>query len=269
MNQRNENGAEANQKSVVVRKRRRRLMPPTTLAWPSSSVNGNSQPLPSLTNSSTVSSNDADRHQVTRQSLDEKAVAPLPQKISRRTHHCAMSFKNNKHGKNQQQQQIQQQQWIDKHMPATSAALCVAPKKIREVKEWIEARIHQNNYRDVGRQSSANHQAMCMAKLMILVGAPGIGKSTLVHVLANEIGLTVLEWNDTYGEYSRNQHAEGGIQYQSQIASFEEFLTSVTFPYEQVSRSDKGSGKNAKRSSIVLLDELPNLHTPEAEQQFR
>ena len=275
MNQRNGNGANAKQKSIVIRKRRRRLVPPTTLAWPSSSsVDGNSQPLPSLTNSSTVSGNEGNMQKSLQQSLDKNAVAPLPHKTSRRTYHGALAFKNgNQRPSQSKQQQQQKQQWIDKHMPATTTALCVAPKKVREAKEWIEARLNCQNQkvsRDIGWQSSSSHQAMAMAKLMILVGGPGIGKSTLVHVLANELELTVLEWNDSYGEYSRNGHdGGGGIQYQSQIASFEEFLSSVAFPYEQVSRSEKGSRNNGRSKSVVLLDELPNLHTPEAETQFR
>jgi hypothetical protein len=83
-----------------------------------------------------------------------------------------------------------------------------------------------------------------------------------------------LEWNDSYGDYNGNSNGNGGggIQYQSQIASFEDFLSSVAFPYEAVSRSgekSKSMDNNGRGTSVVLLDELPNLHTPEAEAQFR
>ena len=72
----------------------------------------------------------------------------------------------------------------------------------------------------------------------MLVGSPGIGKSILINVLANELNIEVLRWNDIHvdynmngGEYgmgSRGRDNGGGgyLPYQSQLSSFEEFLNS-------------------------------------------
>ena len=62
---------------------------------------------------------------------------------------------------------------------------------------------------------------------MILVGSPGIGKSTLVKVLANEMKLQLLTWNDAPVDYRYEEAVRGEellLPYQSALASFEEFL---------------------------------------------
>jgi hypothetical protein len=275
MKSHNEN--ESGTKAVVIRKRRRRLLPPTTLAWPSS-IDQQSQPLPSLTNSSsgTVDINidsatrsaigsgicnlSDSRNMAHDRSKKKSSVVPLVQSKTTRTRQMNAN------------RQTSQQQWIDKHIPTSNTALCVAPKKVREVKDWIEARLNYQNQRSFTTTTVGNNHNP--EKLLILVGPPGVGKSTLVSVLAHEMGLSVLEWNDSYGDYNGNSNGNGGggIQYQSQIASFEDFLSSVAFPYEAVSRSgekSKSMDNNGRGTSVVLLDELPNLHTPEAEAQFR
>jgi len=278
----NENGTKLVVKPVVViRKRRRRLLPPSTLAWPSS-IDQQSQPLPSLTNSSNSATRSVSgihnlsgsRNMTHDRSKKKNSVVqvPLSQFQGKTT--------RQKNANRQPSQQKQQQQWIDKHIPSSNIALCVAPKKVREVKDWIEARLNYQNQSFTTGRNNLNAHALQPSysnpeKLLILVGPPGIGKSTLVNVLAHEMGLSVLEWNDSHGDYNGNcngngnGNGDGGIQYQSQIASFEEFLSSVAFPYEAVSRSGVKSLDNGRGSSVVLLDELPNLHTPEAEAQFR
>jgi Mrp family chromosome partitioning ATPase len=64
--------------------------------------------------------------------------------------------------------------WADKHTPGNSADLAIAPAKVKAVSEWMQAP---------------------SSKLLVLVGKPGIGKSTMVRVLARELALELMEWN--------------------------------------------------------------------------
>ena len=73
-------------------------------------------------------------------------------------------------------------------------------------------------------------------KLMILTGAPGIGKSAMVRALACEMNIEILSWDDSQIEYNNtNNNADyyysdaitggGHLPYQSRLDSFDTFLT--------------------------------------------
>jgi cell cycle checkpoint protein len=56
--------------------------------------------------------------------------------------------------------------WTDRYAPTKLEDLCIAPKKVKQVKEWLEDGT---------------------AGMLILVGSPGIGKSTLVKILCRKV----------------------------------------------------------------------------------
>ena len=140
--------------------------------------------------------------------------------------------------------------WIDKHAPQLIKEVCVAPKKIEEVRQFLNSHVEYTTYQRRRTNNNHNHQQQDNAvvnpwdipinpiqpqtKLQILVGSPGIGKSILINVLANELNIEVLRWNDIHvdynmnsggGEYGMGSGSGGGyLPYQSQLSSFEEFL---------------------------------------------
>jgi len=137
----------------------------------------------------------------------------------------------------------------------------------------------------------------------------------MVRVIAEEMNISVVEWNDTCGEYGGGWRASssigsgGGTNGSSHPSSsmdlFEEFLQSVSLPYNPVleekdsKKEDEGENEDedeeemfvvkhrarttvtsgtkkiGSMSSIVLLDELPNLHghqypmLPALQESFR
>jgi cell cycle checkpoint protein len=160
--------------------------------------------------------------------------------------------------------------WVDQHAPAKSAELCVAPKKVKEVRAWLEdaLQIHSNK------------------KLLILVGSPGIGKSTMIKVLANELGLVICSWNesvaprDNAGAFAGGSNSLLSIDQTSPLDSFQEFLqqTGAGFSSLTLSSSDpkrqqfaKSTGNNSTNNnkSLILLEDWPNLHGPDMELRFR
>ncbi|CAJ1952520.1 unnamed protein product [Cylindrotheca closterium] len=143
--------------------------------------------------------------------------------------------------------------WVDRFTPRSSKELCVAPKKVKEIRNWIEDALkHREN------------------KLMVLVGSPGIGKSTTVRVLANEMDLDVLSWNASYvpRSHATFQSNTVSVQQTSAIDSFRDFLqhSGTGFSSLQMSGEDHSA---SRRESIILLEELPNLHGLEAARRFR
>eukprot|EP00934_Nitzschia_sp_Nitz4_P003063 Nitzschia sp. Nitz4//scaffold347_size17400//2178//4151//NITZ4_008833-RA/size17400-augustus-gene-0.33-mRNA-1//1//CDS//3329548660//3053//frame0 len=174
--------------------------------------------------------------------------------------------------------------WVDEYTPSSSADLCVAPKKVKECKAWLENAPSNN--------------------LLVLVGSPGVGKSTMVRVVAQELGLHVHTWDESFVPRT----ASGGgpidsvfsVAQSSPLDSFEEFLQHAGAGFASLSlvgnngSTGAGAGTGAGTatitisasqssetsavashttmmtgSSILLLEELPHLHTPTAAERFR
>ena len=149
--------------------------------------------------------------------------------------------------------------WIDKHAPTSTKELCVAPKKIDEVRNFLSSHISYTAYQ---RKQNQKQQAQSnittnpstnnnpweisinntqptppQTKLMILVGSSGIGKSTMIKTLAREMNIEIITWNDVHVDYNMSDGIDAGgdssrgggmayLPYQSQLNSFEEFLRS-------------------------------------------
>ena len=149
--------------------------------------------------------------------------------------------------------------WIDKHAPTSTKELCVAPKKIDVVRNFLSSHISYTAYQRKQKQkqqtqsnnsttnpltnynpwetSNNNTQPTPpQTKLMILVGSSGIGKSTMIKTLAREMNIEIITWNDIHVDYNMNHGTDGEgnsrgggmayLPYQSQLHSFEEFLKS-------------------------------------------
>jgi cell cycle checkpoint protein len=92
----------------------------------------------------------------------------------------------------------------------------------------------------------------------------------MVHILLKERNLKVLEWNESFSSLymngsSRNDSTLSSIEYQSPVDSFQQFLEEAGTGYHPLSIS----GETDSRSTVVLLDDLPYLHTAETQGRFR
>jgi hypothetical protein len=106
--------------------------------------------------------------------------------------------------------------WTDRYAPTKLEDLCIAPKKVKQVKEWLEDGT---------------------AGMLILVGSPGIGKSTLVKILCRKVH----EWVEEPSCVSP-------------IQSFASFLQQSMY---------------LDHDATVMIDDLPYLHDEEMHQRFR
>jgi len=170
--------------------------------------------------------------------------------------------------------------WIDKYAPIRSEDLCIQPKKVSEVREWITSffpSVHCNQKPSEQNCSYNVSPKNDGPKLIILVGSPGIGKSSMCRVLANELGLSLIEWNNITTNFSSSS------QYVSQVASFEEFLTNAAGFRSLIMSASKGTPlsrhsslkkqpyveKKRSKGNLILIEELPNAQSETMKERLR
>jgi cell cycle checkpoint protein len=190
---------------------------------------------------------------------------------SKRIPSIQMCTNNNTNHKNDKDNE--NQLWVDKYKPTNIKDLCIAPKKINEVREWLQSfHSHPTN------QHQHQHQQH-NSKLLILVGSAGIGKSTMIDFLANELHFNIMEWNELHTIKSSSCTTSTSTQYyqfESQLTSFHEFLSSAALGCNinltnttTTKTKTKITATSSFHKSLVLIDEIPNLHTTEQENKFR
>ncbi|KAE9552215.1 hypothetical protein FO519_004559 [Halicephalobus sp. NKZ332] len=114
--------------------------------------------------------------------------------------------------------------------PKDSDELAVHPKKVKEVREWIEEKIKC----DKG------------PKLLLITGPCGSGKTTTVKVLCHEMGIELVE----------AEHQEGG---EFDFNSMEiEKADSMFFAFMRSCEYSSVSSRQSKKR-LVLIEHLPNL----------
>lgn len=119
------------------------------------------------------------------------------------------------------------QDWTEKYRPKTLDGVIGNPKAVKELKEWAE---------------SWNNNAVSK-KAVVLIGTPGIGKTTSAEALASDMGWGILEMNASdqrTGDIIRTVALRG--------ANSETFNDSGDF------LSSKDGGRK-----LIVLDEADNL----------
>lgn len=170
--------------------------------------------------------------------------------------------------------------WVDKYTPQTSADLCVAPKKVKEIREWMlqaSDKTTSSNSCDSdpfaagivggGMGGFGMNNALPptpggepVPQILILVGSSGVGKSTTIRVLASEMGWTVHQWNDAQQDTPSGGARYGpgsfdsamSVRYLSQMSSFEEFLAAAGTGYSALDFGGDGDGSSGIGKSEPL-----------------
>jgi cell cycle checkpoint protein len=134
--------------------------------------------------------------------------------------------------------------WVGKYAPTTAAQLCVAPKKVKDVRTWLL---------DTEK----------LSRLLVFVGSPGVGKSTVIQILGQELGWTVTEWSDSYTSRNYNSGGGGGgslasVDQSNSLESFQEFLdhAGAGFSPLELSMETTKMTNNSDGKSIILIDEV-------------
>ena len=152
--------------------------------------------------------------------------------------------------------------WVEKFAPKSSSDLCVAPKKVKEIKSWVQNCV-----------SSIEKSQQLQQKLLVLVGSPGIGKSTAIRIIAKELNSSIMLWNESFlPRTSHDMHSRGlfSVEQTSALNSFHEFLQQSGSGIASLDLlSSHSDGSTNTSNTIILLEDLPNLHGVSAKLEFR
>lgn len=177
--------------------------------------------------------------------------------------------------------------WVDKYAPTDDATeLCVAPKKVNETRDWLLSSWQRLQGGEIHTSFSSDQ-----SKFLVLIGSPGIGKSTMIQVLANELDWSLLQWKDHFqnihysSNWDKSNMLHDGLPNQSQLSMFEEFLMNAGSGYRDIVTLDSNlqitGGKKinhltdsrkklkSKKGTIIVIDEIPNIYSNEAAVEFR
>ncbi|KAL7569297.1 hypothetical protein ACA910_016843 [Epithemia clementina (nom. ined.)] len=287
------------------RRRRCHVPPPARLAWPglSSSQSSSQQSNHSANSQPTLSQeNEGGSSSFHSQSLVQRAEN---KKVASRSFASSSSpFNCRKRGRedkatttcvNRSSVSAHKQQndlWIDKHRPTKSSDLVVAPKKVKQVATWLKQQVDVNE--NNSQQQPHSYKLGCGGeRLLILVGGPGTGKSTLIHVLAQELGWDVMEWTESFYEFIAERSE---MDLQTPLQQFQQFLRQNSIGYASLAmESDNDNNQELKaptrttskrrilkaatandlpstnnnQKRLIVLDELPYCHTAESQSALR
>ncbi|CAM6097572.1 unnamed protein product [Calypogeia fissa] len=169
-------------------------------------------------------------------------------------------------------QHVDDRLWVDKYTPKSVGELVVHTKKVAEVKEWLQ------------RQLLHPYGSLSGSRVLMLTGPAGVGKTAVVHVLADVLGVELTEWTtpapELWQEYSH--HASSGLTYVSKLDEFEGFLERArkmsSLPIVRVALStaqrvrpfsgDDRVESPAKSAKVLLIDDLPILNDREQKQRL-
>ncbi|ORZ01842.1 Rad17 cell cycle checkpoint protein-domain-containing protein [Lobosporangium transversale] len=84
----------------------------------------------------------------------------------------------------------QDDQWVEKYAPTNIEEVAVHPGKIANVREWLQI---YTDPRNPQRDFSGG-------AILVLSGPAGSGKTTVLRILAKEMGLNIVEWINTVNE---------------------------------------------------------------------
>ena len=130
--------------------------------------------------------------------------------------------------------------WVEKYRPENFDEFRGSSKKIKEVKDWLE------NW-DSGKK-----------KALLLTGKPGIGKTTLAHILADKNDLELVETNasDVRTKNALKENLEQAVKQRSFFGKGKLILIDEI---DGMSRSDRGGRKIIKE--IIKESRFPVILT--------
>ncbi|KAG9078403.1 Cell cycle checkpoint protein rad17, partial [Ceratobasidium sp. UAMH 11750] len=155
--------------------------------------------------------------------------------------------------------------WVDMHAPTTQDTLAVHPRKVEDVRRWLNEAVTGGPTGKLRRYR----------RILVLTGPSGCGKTATLRVLAEEIEAEVVEWYASSDEFSM---AGGDYDYESAVTKLVAFLDragsysslALSNGIDQPRPSPASTSDNiaAKKPKILLLEDLPALSHPRVKSTF-
>ncbi|KAG8788697.1 Cell cycle checkpoint protein rad17, partial [Ceratobasidium sp. 428] len=154
--------------------------------------------------------------------------------------------------------------WVDLHAPTTQESLAVHPKKVEDVRRWLNEALTGGPTGKLRRYR----------RILVLIGPSGCGKTATLRVLANECDTEIVEWYASSDEFSM---AGGDYDYESAMTKLVAFLDragsyssltlSNTIP-QPPSSTSLFDTTATKKQKVLLLEDLPSLSHPRVKSTF-
>jgi cell cycle checkpoint protein len=173
--------------------------------------------------------------------------------------------------------------WPVRHTPQSSTELVVAPKKVQEMRQWMKG--HTNAIRQALSKDSTPFTSTQAPPMLVLVGSPGIGKSTAIRCLAVELEFEISEWTESFiTNYEHGDRTSGygknmNIHFSNPLDAFEQFLQqcgsdilplSTQVPLVAQTAAGVPSSRDSHHTNkVVVVDELPYTHSIDAKERLQ
>ncbi|QRV78107.1 cell cycle checkpoint Rad17 [Ceratobasidium sp. AG-Ba] len=137
--------------------------------------------------------------------------------------------------------------WVDLHAPTSPETLAVHPRKVEDVRKWLNDAVTGGPTGKLKRYR----------RILVLTGPSGCGKTATLRVLAQELDAEIVEWFASSDEFISGG---GDYDYESAVTKLVAFLDRAS-SYTSLSLASSTSAQPppSDKQKILLLEDLPPL----------
>ena len=108
------------------------------------------------------------------------------------------------HG-SEQDVEAERTMWCDAYAPTSMAELATSKNRVQSVRSWMEEALHgrpSSIDSDIAFSQLARDRIRKYRRILVLSGPAGVGKTTTVQVIAKELNVQVMEWEEGVEEWN-------------------------------------------------------------------
>lgn len=131
----------------------------------------------------------------------DEHVLPSKGKAKQRTSATSSKAKSN----HPAEQDSEQAMWCDEYAPISTIDLAPSKTRVQSVRSWLEEALYglpSSVDRDIPFSQLARDRIRKYRRILVLSGPAGVGKTTTLKLVAKELDVQVVEWEEAAEEWS-------------------------------------------------------------------
>jgi cell cycle checkpoint protein len=103
------------------------------------------------------------------------------------------------------EQEVVQAMWCDAYAPTSTADLAPSKTRVQAVRSWLEEALYgrpSSVDQDIPFSQLARDRIRKYRRILVLSGPAGVGKTTTLKLIAKELNVEVVEWEEGAEEWS-------------------------------------------------------------------